>query len=300
MPFVKQASLRSNRSFLRRLQDQLASSMKSGLIDMANLGLIPRLFRQDVSSMFAQRFSGNVTIKPVSIESVMRDVTKVIRNPGKTEMEEYIRDGQRATWPAISYIKHLSSLEHALGAALLRLRRRVNEKYSKRARSRGSGRGRGATGGGPRSPRLTILSSSLQGMGGGGAGIALRLERTASKGNGDGEDGGNDDGGTNISPFTEHFLAAGAREFRPKRASNRDRIGTHRKIPVAYLYPRRLLQLLAQIPATSPRRSGSCASRCRQSKVVAAPVRRLTLGVALAAAAAAAAAPPAVAGAPRS
>lgn len=76
VPFVKQASLRSNRSFLRRLQDQLASSMKSGLIDMANLGLIPRLFRQDVSSMFAQRFSGNVTIKPVSVESVMRDVTK--------------------------------------------------------------------------------------------------------------------------------------------------------------------------------------------------------------------------------
>ena len=133
---------------------------------------------------------------------------RIIRNPGKAEMEEYIRDGQRATWPAISYIKHLCALEHGLGAALLRLRRRVNEKYSKRARSRGSGRGHSANSSGSRSPRLTILSSSLQGMGASnGTGIALRLERTASHGNDEAKDA-DESGDANISPFTEHFLAA--------------------------------------------------------------------------------------------
>jgi hypothetical protein len=67
---------------------------------LAKLGLIPRMFGQNIDGVFKQRYSGRVTILP---EISLLDNFKAIMNPTRKDMRRYLGNGERAYWPVADF-----------------------------------------------------------------------------------------------------------------------------------------------------------------------------------------------------
>lgn len=61
---------------------------------LAGLGLLPRVFGQDISGVFRQRYFGHVTITQRFRTSEMIGL-KAFQNPDEAEMTHYIINGER-------------------------------------------------------------------------------------------------------------------------------------------------------------------------------------------------------------
>jgi TAG lipase/steryl ester hydrolase/phospholipase A2/LPA acyltransferase len=100
------------------LESIIAADVRHRLKMLAFLGLFPKIYGQQFN--FKQNFVGNVTIVPKFIFAESIGI-KAILNPTIQDMERYIKGGQRATWPKISYIRHLCSIEKGLDELLANL-----------------------------------------------------------------------------------------------------------------------------------------------------------------------------------
>lgn len=76
-----------------------------------DLELLPQLLGQDWSSVFLQRFDGNVTIWP---RTRFWDWLRILSDPDPAELERMIRVGQIVTWPKLRMIGNRAKIEQQL------------------------------------------------------------------------------------------------------------------------------------------------------------------------------------------
>ncbi|KAJ7276433.1 acyl transferase/acyl hydrolase/lysophospholipase [Mycena haematopus] len=73
-----------------------------------DLELLPQLLGQDWSSVFLQRFDGNVTIWP---RTRFWDWIRILSDPDPQELERMMRVGQLVTWPKLRIIANRAKIE---------------------------------------------------------------------------------------------------------------------------------------------------------------------------------------------
>ncbi|KAJ6539378.1 patatin-like phospholipase domain-containing protein [Mycena capillaripes] len=73
-----------------------------------DLELLPQLLGQDWSSVFLQRFDGNVTIWP---RTRFWDWVRILSDPDPVELERMMRVGQIVTWPKLRMIANRAKIE---------------------------------------------------------------------------------------------------------------------------------------------------------------------------------------------
>jgi len=88
------------------------------------LGLLPKVFGQDVSGVFRQRYSGHITIVPNFRVSEMLGL-KAFMNPTVEDMAHYIDNGERNLWATIPHILHNTAIERVLTECVVKLRRQT-------------------------------------------------------------------------------------------------------------------------------------------------------------------------------
>ncbi|KAJ7095418.1 patatin-domain-containing protein [Mycena belliarum] len=73
-----------------------------------DLELLPQLLGQDWSSVFLQRFDGNVTIWP---RTRFWDWIRILSDPDPAELERMMRVGEMVTWPKLRMIANRAKIE---------------------------------------------------------------------------------------------------------------------------------------------------------------------------------------------
>ena len=114
-------------STFKVLISTLDLDLKHRVLTLAKMGLLPKLYGQDISKMFRQSYRGDVTIVP-ELKIAESVGIKAIMNPTVQDMQVYIRDGRRACWPHLSRIRHLLSIEAYIWG-LLKLVRSQQQPY---------------------------------------------------------------------------------------------------------------------------------------------------------------------------
>ena len=96
---------------LREIEYMLNIDVQQRMRKLAKLGLIPRVYGNDIAPVFMQRYVGNVTIAP---RMSLWDNFRAIQQPSFMDMKRYIEFGQRAAWPRLAIIKHAMTIETKL------------------------------------------------------------------------------------------------------------------------------------------------------------------------------------------
>ncbi|KAJ3273767.1 hypothetical protein HDV01_003894 [Terramyces sp. JEL0728] len=69
---------------------------------LRDMDLMPNVMDSNVSNIWLQSFAGNVTILPAN--PTFGDITRLVTDPDKERLEQFLQDGQSYTWPKISMI----------------------------------------------------------------------------------------------------------------------------------------------------------------------------------------------------
>ncbi|KAH3686930.1 hypothetical protein WICPIJ_002091 [Wickerhamomyces pijperi] len=78
---------------------------------MRSLDLLPHVGEQDWSNVWLQKFSGTVTIYP---RMKISDLYYILSDPTEERLEEMIRNGERATWPKLLFVRHRLDIERLI------------------------------------------------------------------------------------------------------------------------------------------------------------------------------------------
>lgn len=108
---------------LAGLEQYLKLDLSKWLKWIRDLELLPNIADQDWSSIWLQKFDGNVTIWP---KSNVWDFLYILADPSYERLEQMIRGGQRATWPKLHMIANRLRIERAIQKGRAELRRRRN------------------------------------------------------------------------------------------------------------------------------------------------------------------------------
>ena len=73
--------------------------------------------------VFTQKYSGDITIKPLKLN--FRNFHGLLSNPTHEKVLEAILEGERKTWPYISMVKNHCDIEFALDECVAEVERRV-------------------------------------------------------------------------------------------------------------------------------------------------------------------------------
>ncbi len=76
-----------------------------------DLELLPKIFGNDFSNLFLQKFEGSVTIVP---PITFGDYMKLVTDPDRQKMAEYINGGQEKTWAKMSMINNRLKIESVI------------------------------------------------------------------------------------------------------------------------------------------------------------------------------------------
>ncbi|MBP7281617.1 MAG: DUF3336 domain-containing protein [Leptospiraceae bacterium] len=106
------------------MQDLISSTLQAPLLKFMDLGVelsekMPWLSVVDKArSMIDQEYRGDINIYyPMTLESV----SKIMTNPTQEEFEDYIRKGELATWPKITFIRDQMHLNKVLEGCIKKL-----------------------------------------------------------------------------------------------------------------------------------------------------------------------------------
>jgi len=126
VPFLNKDYHPSTKSLYWQLFQILEWDVRSRALNLARLGLFPRIFGQDVSKVFKQKYHGNITLVP---KFTMKHVfgMQVLSNPTAEDMELYITNGQKSAWPYIESIRTILRLEKAIDRCLDLLKERFHQ-----------------------------------------------------------------------------------------------------------------------------------------------------------------------------
>ena len=128
--------------------------MQNRFRKLAKIGLFPRVFGQNVSGVFVQRYVGNVTIVP---RLSVFDNFRAIQHPSYSDMERYLIFGSRACFPKLDTIVHMTKVEKIL--------QKCSDKWNKEASDKKNSRDRGSVTS-PVQARPASSSVLLEGHGG--------------------------------------------------------------------------------------------------------------------------------------
>ena len=99
--------------------------VKSRVLNLGQLGLFPKIFGQDLSKMFNQKYYGKLTLVP-RFTTMQLFGLKVLSNPTVTDMDNYLQEGQLAAWPFLRVLKEMIRIERSLDTGLAKLEERLN------------------------------------------------------------------------------------------------------------------------------------------------------------------------------
>lgn len=120
LPLARELVLNASRSTLRLARSHLSGSPVRRMADQLN-------------AVIAQRYSGDINILP---SHSPRQLLRMFSNLDERELAQYIREGERATWPRIERIRNQTAISRAFEDCLLILKDRASERAAPRARKR--------------------------------------------------------------------------------------------------------------------------------------------------------------------
>mmetsp|Transcript_12867 Transcript_12867/g.18900 ORF Transcript_12867/g.18900 Transcript_12867/m.18900 type:complete len:817 (+) Transcript_12867:168-2618(+) len=123
VPFLNKEHHPGRRSLYWRLFQTVEWDIRNRALKLSKLGLFPRLFGQDISKVFKQKYHGNLTLVP-RFTAMQTFGLKALANPTYSDMENYLKYGQIAAWPYLNVIADMLRLERALDNCLDRLQER--------------------------------------------------------------------------------------------------------------------------------------------------------------------------------
>ncbi len=83
---------------------------------------------ENAQAFLGQDYGGDINIHP---RFDPRMFTKLLSNLGPQDLEKFVLEGQRATWPNLAIIRNQTAVAHALGQAISDLRARLRERRVK-------------------------------------------------------------------------------------------------------------------------------------------------------------------------
>lgn len=123
MPFLNKAHHPSRRSLYWRWFQTVEWDIRNRALKLSRLGLFPRIFGQDISKVFKQKYHGNLTLVP-RFTAMQTFGMKALANPDVKDMEGYLKFGAMAAWPYLGVISDMMRLESALDSCLARTKER--------------------------------------------------------------------------------------------------------------------------------------------------------------------------------
>eukprot|EP00985_Skeletonema_marinoi_P004746 scaffold2051_cov139-Skeletonema_marinoi.AAC.30 len=87
------------------------------LAALSQFGLLPKLFGNDLSKMFRQRYYGDLTLVP-KFTTAHKFGLSILSNPTEKDMDVYLQGGQAAAWPFIRSLQEMLHLERSIHKCL--------------------------------------------------------------------------------------------------------------------------------------------------------------------------------------
>mmetsp|Transcript_6555 Transcript_6555/g.16851 ORF Transcript_6555/g.16851 Transcript_6555/m.16851 type:complete len:945 (-) Transcript_6555:71-2905(-) len=125
VPFLNKAHHPNRNSLYWKLFQTMEWDIRSRALKLSRLGLFPRIFGQDISKVFKQKYHGNLTIVP-RFTTMQTFGLNALSNPDVKDMEVYIGNGEIATWPYLNAIRDMIRLEKVIDDCLARLEQRLS------------------------------------------------------------------------------------------------------------------------------------------------------------------------------
>jgi len=126
VPFLNKAHHPLSDSMYWKAWEIIGMDLRSRVLSLSKLGLFPKLFGNDVSKVFKQSYTSQVTIIP---KMRLSDVLgfQAFLNPTVGDMRHYLRSGEEATYPYVRCIQHLTRVERCVKDGIESLERELGE-----------------------------------------------------------------------------------------------------------------------------------------------------------------------------
>jgi len=98
VPLINKAHHPGRRSLYWKLFQTMEWDIRNRALKLSRLGLFPRIFGQDISKIFQQKYYGNLTLVP-RFTAMQTFGLKALANPSVKDMEGYLKFGAQAAWP---------------------------------------------------------------------------------------------------------------------------------------------------------------------------------------------------------
>jgi len=123
LPFLHKAHHPNMKSLYWKIFQTCEWDIRSRALNLSRLGLFPKIFGQDISKVFKQKYHGDLTLVP-RFTTLQVFGLKSLVNPDEEDMNVYLQNGQSAAWPYLGVIKEMLRLERAIDKCM---NRRLNE-----------------------------------------------------------------------------------------------------------------------------------------------------------------------------
>jgi TAG lipase / steryl ester hydrolase / phospholipase A2 / LPA acyltransferase len=95
-------------------------------LKLSRMGVMPRLFGQDVGAVFSQKYDGHLTLMP-RFTTFQTFGFKALQNPSQDDMEHYLHVGAGIAWPYIDVIRNMVRIEKTMDDGLERLKKQSQQ-----------------------------------------------------------------------------------------------------------------------------------------------------------------------------
>lgn len=129
LPFLNKEHHPSVQSLYWRMFQTCEWDIRSRALHLSRLGLFPKIFGQDISKVFQQKYHGNLTLVP-RFTTMQVFGLKSLVNPTVQDMKLYLKNGQETAWPYLTVIREMLRLETAIEKSLSRLEERLRNTYT--------------------------------------------------------------------------------------------------------------------------------------------------------------------------
>ena len=131
-PFLPKAHHPPSTSSYWEIFSVLSLDLRTRVTQLSALGLFPSYFGNDVTRVFAQKYTGDCTIVP-RMRSPDTVGVKAFLNPTREDMRHYLKNGAIATYPFVNHIRRMVGGESELddGDDLIMVRESGGEEGAK-------------------------------------------------------------------------------------------------------------------------------------------------------------------------
>ena len=113
LPFLNKEHHPSVQSLYWRMFQTCEWDIRSRALHLSRLGLFPKIFGQDISKVFQQKYHGNLTLVP-RFTTMQVFGLKSLVNPTVQDMKLYLKNGQETAWPYLTYVPPLPHIRCSL------------------------------------------------------------------------------------------------------------------------------------------------------------------------------------------